>query len=131
MHGATDPHGFPVIPMTLQSTKKTNVVLQSAPESCTIFNPRITTNGQILFNSVLRPFQDYFSSYETGQSVGGRKRKIPEKKHLAHPQAEVGLSHMLPARGSNPHQTQRTTTDLFNTFIHPRSSFSRTVRIDD
>ena len=23
------------------------------------------------FNSVLRPFQDYFSSYETGQSVGG------------------------------------------------------------
>ena len=24
-------------------------------------------------NSVLRPFQDYFSSYETGQSVGGAK----------------------------------------------------------
>ena len=43
-------------------------------------NPRITTNGQILFNSVLRPFQDHFSSYETGQSVGGRKREIPEKK---------------------------------------------------
>ena len=42
-------------------------------------NPLITTNGQILFNSVLRPFQDYFSSYETGQSVGGRKREIPEK----------------------------------------------------
>ena len=36
MHGATDPHGLPVIAMTLQSTKKTNVVLQSAPESCTI-----------------------------------------------------------------------------------------------
>ena len=94
-------------------------------------NPLITTNGQILFNSVLRPFQDYFSSYETGQSVGGRKREIPEKKHLAHPQAEVGLSHMLPARGSNPHQTQRTNTDLFNTSIYPRSSFSRTVSIDD
>ena len=94
-------------------------------------NPRITTNGQMLFNSVLRPFQDYFSSYETGQSVGGRKREIPEKKHLAHPQAEVGLSHMLPVRGSNPHQTQRTNTDLFNTFIYPRNSFSRTVRIDD
>ena len=89
--------------------------------------------GQILFNSVLRPFQDYFSSYETGQSVGGRKREIPEKKkkHLAHPQAEVGLSHMLPARGSNPHQTQRTNTDLFNTSIYSRSSFSRIVRIDD
>ena len=33
---AQDPHGLPVIAMTLQSTKKTNVVLQSAPESCTI-----------------------------------------------------------------------------------------------
>ena len=59
------------------------------------------------FNSVLRPFQDYFSSYETGQSVGGRKREDPEKNHLAHPQAELGLSHMWPDRGSNPHQTKR------------------------
>ena len=58
------------------------------------------------FNSV-RPFQDYFSSYETGQSVGGRKRENPEKNHLAHPQAELGLSHMWPERGSSPHQTQR------------------------
>ena len=36
MHGATDPHGLPVIAITLQSTKKTNVVLQSALESCII-----------------------------------------------------------------------------------------------
>ena len=130
MHGATDPHGLPVIAMTLQVTKTTNVVLQiGTAKLCN--NPLITTNGQILFNSVLCPFQDYFSSYETGQSVGGRKREIPEKKHLAHPQAEVGLSHMLPARGSNPHQTQRKNTDLFNTSIYPRSSFSRTVCIDD
>ena len=57
------------------------------------------------FNSVLPPFQDYFSSYETGQSVSGRKRENPEKKHLAHPQAELGLSHMCPVRGSHPHQT--------------------------
>ena len=34
-----------------------------------------------------------FSSNETGQSVGGRKRESPEKNHLAHPQAELGLSH--------------------------------------
>ena len=97
-------------------------------------NPLITTNGQILFYSVLRPFRDYFSSYESGQSVGVRKREIPEKKHLTHPKAEVSLSHMLPARGSrgsNPHQTQRTYTDLFNTSIYPRSKFSRTVRFDD
>ena len=58
------------------------------------------------------PFQDYFSSYETSQSVGGapgvgRKRENPEKNHLTHPQAELGLSHMWPERGSNPHQTQR------------------------
>ena len=57
----------------------------------------------IFFTSVLRLFQDYFSSYETGQSVGGRKRENPEKIHLAHPQAEFGW----PVRGSNPHQTQR------------------------
>ena len=61
----------------------------------------------IFFNSVLRPFQDYFTSYETGQSVGGRKRENPEKNHLAHPQEELSLSHMWPVRGSNTHQTQR------------------------
>ena len=53
------------------------------------------------------PFKIYFSSYETGQSVGGRKRENLEKNHLAHPQAELGLSHMWPVRGLNPHQTQR------------------------
>ena len=51
-------------------------------------------NQIFFFNSVLRPFQDYFSSYETGQLVGGQKRENPEKNHLAHPQAELGLSHM-------------------------------------
>ena len=59
------------------------------------------------FNSGLRPFQDYFSSYETGQSEGGAKTGEPEKNHLTHPQAELGLSHMWPERGSNPGQTQR------------------------
>ena len=59
-------------------------------------------------NSVLRPFQDYFSSYETGQSVGGAKTGEPlEKNNLANPQAELGLSHMWPERGSTPHQIQR------------------------
>ena len=52
--------------------------------------------------SVLRPFQDYFSSYETGQSVGWLKRENPSKNHLAHPQAEHGLSHMWPVRGLEP-----------------------------
>ena len=57
------------------------------------------------YYSVLRPSQDYFNSYET--AVGGRKRENPKKNHPAHPQAELGLSHMWPVRGSNPHQTQR------------------------
>ena len=33
--------------------------------------------------------------------------EYPEKKHLAHPQTELGLSHMCPVWGLNPHQTQR------------------------
>ena len=53
-----------------------------------------------IFYSVLRPFQDYFSSYETGQSVGGRKRENLEKNHLAHPEVELGWSHTWPVRGS-------------------------------
>ena len=51
----------------------------------------------IFCNSVLRPFQNYFSSYETGQSVGGRKLENPEKIHRTHPQAELGLSHVASA----------------------------------
>ena len=39
------------------------------------------------FKFSFRPFQDYFISYETSQSVGGRKRENPGKEHLAHPQA--------------------------------------------
>ena len=33
----------------------------------------------------------------------GRKRENPEKKHLVHLQADLGLSHMWLERGSNPH----------------------------
>ena len=74
--------------------------------------PRSTNDVTFFFfSSVLPPFQDYFSSYETGQSVGGRKRENPEKKHLAHPQAELGLSNMWPVRGWSPHGV---TCALFN-----------------
>ena len=34
------------------------------------FKPASVTVQPDFFNSVLRPVQDYFSSYETGQSVG-------------------------------------------------------------
>ena len=54
--------------------------------------------GQVhLFNPVLRPFQVYFSSYESGISVGERKWENPEKKHVAHPQTEHGLSSVASA----------------------------------
>ena len=57
-------------------------------------------------NSVLRPFQDYLSHMRWPISRWAKTGE-PQKKHLAHPQAELGLSHMWPERGSNPHQTQR------------------------
>ena len=59
------------------------------------------------FNSVLRPFQDYFISYETGQSVGGRKRENPDKKHLTHPQAELGLACLTCGLEPTPDTTVR------------------------
>ena len=46
MGGATDSHGLPVIAMTLQATKKTNVPIGTGKLHN---NPLITTNGQILF----------------------------------------------------------------------------------
>ena len=52
----------------------------------------------LTFKTEVRPFQDYFSSCETGQSVGGTRNL--EKKHLPHPQAELGLSHMHHVWGS-------------------------------
>ena len=58
-------------------------------ESCVLFN---NFYHSFFFNSVL----DYFSSFETGQS-GEAKTGEPEKKHNAHPQSELGLSHMLSA----------------------------------
>ena len=35
------------------------------------------------------------------------KTGVPWENHLTHPQAELGLSHMWPVRGSNLHQSQR------------------------
>ena len=52
-----------------------------------------------IWNSVLRPFQNYFSSYETGQSVGWRKREDPEKKTPGTPISRTCLvSHVASAR---------------------------------
>ena len=46
---------------------------------------KVMAKEKYILARTLHPFQDCFSSYETGQSVGGRKWENPEKKHLAHP----------------------------------------------
>ena len=95
-------------------------------------NPLITTNGQILFNSILRPFQDYFSSCETGQSVGGRKREILEKKNTWHTRKQKLACLTCCQRGARTHTRHRGQILIcLIQSIYPRSSFSRTVRIGD
>ena len=50
------------------------------------------------FYSVLRPFQDYFSSYETGESVGGAKTGEPREKPPGTPASRTWLvSHVVRA----------------------------------
>ena len=50
------------------------------------------------FDSVLHPFQDYFSSYETGQSVGGAKTGEPREKTPDTPASRTWLvSHVARA----------------------------------
>ena len=55
----------------------------------------------VFLNSVLRPFQDYFSSYETGQLVGGAKTGEPREKTPDTPASRTWLvSHV--ARAGEP-----------------------------
>ena len=53
------------------------------------------------------PFQDYFSSYETSQSVGGAKTGEPCEKPPDTPASRTLLVSHVARRGSNPHQSQR------------------------
>ena len=48
------------------------------------------------------PFQDYFSSYETGQSVGGRKWENPEKKPPDTPASRTCLVSHVASAGLEP-----------------------------
>ena len=45
----------------------------------------------LFFYSVLRPFQDYFNSYETDQSVGGEKTGEPREKTPGTPASRTWL----------------------------------------
>ena len=54
------------------------------------------------FNSVLRPFQDYFSSYETGQAVGGAKTAEPREKPPGTHASRTWLVSYVPYLGLEP-----------------------------
>ena len=54
------------------------------------------------FNSVLRAFQDYFSSYETGQSVGGAKTGEPREKPPDTPASRTWLVSHVARAGLEP-----------------------------
>ena len=59
---------------------------------------QLSLNYVGFFYSVLRPFQDYFSSFETGQSVGGAKTGVPREKPPGTPAKRTWLvSHVASA----------------------------------
>ena len=53
-------------------------------------------------DSVLRPFQDYFSSYETGQSVSGAKTAEPREKSPGIPASRTWLVSHVARAGLEP-----------------------------
>ena len=124
MHGVTDPHGLPVIAMTLQSTKKTNVVLQSAPESCKIIceSLRMANTFLIQFYVPFKIMSAHMRRASRWAKMGDSREKTPDT-----PASRSWLVSHVASAGLEPTPD----TDLFNTFIYPRSSFSRTVRIDE
>ena len=63
------------------------------------------------FNSVLRPFQDYFSSYETGQSVGEAKTGEPREKPPDTPTSRTWLASHVARAGLEPVTAVRLSSD--------------------
>ena len=57
---------------------------------------------RIYFYSVLRPFQDYFSSHETGQSVGRAKTGEPREKPPGTPASRTWLVSHVARVGLEP-----------------------------
>ena len=52
--------------------------------------------------TVKRPFQDYFSSYETGQSIGGVKTGEPREKPPGTPASRTWLVSHVARAGLEP-----------------------------
>ena len=70
--------------------------------SHTLFKCKSSIKDYYFFKSVLRPFQDYFSSYETGQSVGGAKTGEPREKPLDTPASRTWLVSRVARAGLEP-----------------------------
>ena len=69
----------------------------------------------LFFNSVLRLFQCYFSSYETGQSVGGAKTEEPREKPPGTPASRTWLVSHVARAGLEP--TPGTDVCHFNEYV--------------
>ena len=73
-----------------------------------LFQVSVLTKCMLFFsfffflNSVLHPFQDYFSSYETGQSVGGQKPENPREKPPGTPASRTWLVSHVASAGLEP-----------------------------
>ena len=72
------------------------------PEYLLIKHAQRDTFFFFFFNSVLRPFQDYFSSYETGQSLGGAKTDGPREKPPGTPTSRTWLVSHVARAGLEP-----------------------------
>ena len=73
-----------------------------------------------IFYSVLRPFQDYFSSYETDQSLSGAKTGEPREKPPNTPASRTWLVSLVARAGLKP--TPDTKNDIFNSIVGIRES---------
>ena len=71
---------------------------------CVFFNSSVFCC--CFFTQFYVPFKIISAHMRRANQYVGQKRENPKKNHLAHPQAELGLSHMCPVRGLNPQQTQ-------------------------
>ena len=69
------------------------------------------------FNSVLRPFQDYFSSYETGQSVSGAKTAEPREKPPDTPASRTWLVSHVARAGLEPTPVTAVANILFEILV--------------
>ena len=69
---------------------------------CNLWLEAMQTKPYTFFDSVLRPFQDYFSSYETGQSIGGAKTGEPREKPPDTPASKTWLVLHMTTAGLEP-----------------------------